>query len=139
AIEKFQTAFKKGLDSPEYNALDKQLRPFLNFYVEQWGYYDLFLVSPEGDAIFSVKRGEDLGSNYYRGIYRDTELAKVFDRAKTLMETEISDFTYYPATNEPAAFIAAPIFRDGQVRGIVVLQISNAEIYRVVNDYSGLG
>jgi signal transduction histidine kinase/HAMP domain-containing protein len=140
SFEPLEQAFREhGLDSPEYTAIEHELRPFLRDYLTRSGYADLFLIAPSGDAIFSVRRGEDLGSNFYTGPNKDTELARVFDRAKNLLETEISDFEYYAATNEPAAFIAAPVVQGGVVIGVVVLQMSNAEVYSVVNDYTGLG
>jgi hypothetical protein len=40
---------------------------------------------------------------------KDSTLAKVFSRANTLLEVDLSDFDYYQATNEPAAFVAAPV------------------------------
>ena len=139
AIKEFEHAFKKkGLDSQDYNAVDQRLRSFLTYYQESFRYDDLFLISPNGDVVFSVKRGEDFGSNYMTGIYRTTELAKTFDRANTLLVTEISDFDYYPPTNEPAAFIASPILDKKHVVGVVALQMNNEEIYRIVNDYTGL-
>ncbi|MBI3359478.1 MAG: HAMP domain-containing protein, partial [Nitrospirae bacterium] len=140
AMERFDTVFEKGgLDSLEYGEVDRQVRPFLTYYRELAGFADLFLISPKGDAVFSVNRGEDLGSNYKTGYYKDSELAKVFDRASTLLETEVSDFGYYPATNEPAAFIASPIIKEGAVIGVVALQLSNKEVYQLVLDYTGLG
>jgi signal transduction histidine kinase/CheY-like chemotaxis protein len=141
AMEDLNAAFtRRGLDSPAYAAADSGARPFLTHYKESAGYYDLFLVSRDGNAIFSVNRGEDLGSNYRTGPYRATGLAKAFDKANTLLETEVSDFEYYPATNEPAAFIAAPVLdAHGQVIGAVVLQMSNTEVYALAEDYTGLG
>ncbi len=139
-FEPLEQAFRDhGIDAPEYTAIEHELRPFLSDYLAQSGYADLLLIAPSGDAIFSVRKGEDLGSNFYTGPNKDTELAKVFDRAKNLLETEVSDFEYYAATNEPAAFIAAPVVKGGVVIGVVVLQMSNAEVYTVVNDYTGLG
>ena len=55
------------------------------------------------------------------------------------MSTEISDFDFYPATNEPAAFIGAPILKEGSVIGVVALQMNNEEVYHVVQDPSGGG
>jgi len=116
------------LDSLEYGEVDRQVRPFLTYYQESAGFSDLFLISPKGDAVFSINKGEDLGSNYKAGAYKDSELAKVFDHASTLLETEVSDFGYYPATNESAAFIASPIIKGGAVIGVVALQMSNKEV-----------
>ncbi len=140
AMERFEAAFdREGLDSRRYQAVEKEWGPFLIQYKGATGYQDLFLISPEGDAVFSVEKGEDLGSNYLTGPYKNSELAEVFDRARTLLETEVSDFGYYPATNEPAAFLAAPIFKEGHFVGVVALQMSNQEVYQAVQDYSGLG
>jgi signal transduction histidine kinase len=139
-IEALDQAFRDhGIGSREYTVFEDELRPFLSDYLEQSGYADVFLISHAGDAIFSVRQGEDLGSNFYTGPNKDTELARVFDRAKNLLETEVSNFEYYAATNEPAAFIAAPVVKGGVVLGVVVLQMSNAEVYKMVNDYTGLG
>ena len=139
-FEPLERAFlEHGIGTPEYTAVENELRPFLSDYLEQSGYADVFLLSPSGDAIFSVRQGEDLGSNFYTGPNKDTALARVFDRAKTLLVTEVSNFEYYAATNAPAAFIAAPVLQEGVVIGVVVLQMSNQEVYKVVNDYTDLG
>ncbi|MBD2387011.1 sensor histidine kinase [Cylindrospermum sp. FACHB-282] len=140
AIEQYETAYKAyGINSLIYQQVDDKYRPFLSNYLEIFGYSDIFLVSQSGDAIFSIKRGKEFGTNYYNGSYNNSEIAKVFDRAKTLMQVEISNFSYYAATNEPAAFIASPVFKKNLIIGVVVLQLNNHEFNQVVNDYTGLG
>ncbi|MEA5515795.1 ATP-binding protein [Nodularia sp. UHCC 0506] len=140
AVQKYQQVFEKnGLDSPEYQQLDQQYRIFINNYLEIFGYSDIILISQAGDAVFSVKGGQELGSNFYTGSYKNHELAKVFDRAKTLMQVEISNFGYHLDTKEPVAFIAAPIFRNNIIIGVLVLKLNNQEFNKVVNNYIGLG
>jgi signal transduction histidine kinase/DNA-binding response OmpR family regulator len=139
-VQNLSAAFKSGgATTSEYIALDRRIRPFLTSYVEQSRYPDLILISNEGDVLLSTKRTALTGRNYYQDAYKNLELAKAFDRAKTLIETEISDFEYDPDTRQYAAYIAAPVFRDGMIVGVVALQISNEEIYGVINDYTGLG
>ena len=128
-----------GLRSREYADAAGAVRPYFQNLVEVSGYTDLFLISADGHAVFSIKEGEDLGSSYLTGPYKDSELARVFDDARTLLSTEISDFDFYPATNEPAAFIGAPILKEGSVIGVVALQMNNEEVYHVVQDPSGGG
>ncbi len=140
AMEKLERAFdQSGIDSPAYTSVEHEVRPFLTYYKEAADYYDLFLISTSGNAIFSVNKGEDLGSNYRTGVYKHSILANVFDKASMLLETQVSDFDYYQATNEPAAFIAAPIIKDGQVIGVVALQVTNREVYALAQNYAGLG
>jgi serine phosphatase RsbU (regulator of sigma subunit) len=140
AIETYKNILKKsGVNSLEYKNFDNKLRPFLTNYLEIFGYSNIFLISQDGDVVFSVKRIKDISSNLYKKTYNNPELAKVFDRSKTLMQVEVSNFNYYTATNEPALFIATPVLKSDIVIGVVVLQIDNKELYKVVNDYTGLG
>jgi hypothetical protein len=87
------------------------MRPFLTSVKESRGYSDLFLISPEGECLFAVTKGEVWGSNIITGPYRDSSLAKVFERTKSMLDAEVSDFDYYQASNESSAFIAAPVMR----------------------------
>lgn len=140
AMQEFSWAFKEGgLDSPAYRRADDGLRGYLTYFQESFNYDDLYLISPQGRVVFSVRQGEDLSTDLKHGIYNNTELAKAFDRANTMLETGVSDFDYYPVTNEPAAFMAASILKDGMIIGVVALQLNNDEIYKIINDYTGLG
>lgn len=139
-VMELDQAFKRGgMKSAEFDDADKRVRPMLTSVKEARGYSDLLLISPEGDCLFSVQKGEDWGSNYVHGPYKDSELARVFDRAKSMQEIEVSDFDYYQASNEHNAFIAAPIMKGRTLVGIVELQLNNAEVYRLISDYTGLG
>ena len=66
-------------------------------------------------------------------------MAKVVDRATTLLATDVSDFDYYAAKNEPAEFIAAPVFDQDVVVGAIVIQIGEEEFYSLARVDSGLG
>ncbi|MFQ5451475.1 MAG: HAMP domain-containing protein, partial [Nitrospinaceae bacterium] len=140
ALVEFNHVFQKGgTASPEYISIDRQLRPFMTTYKETYGYEDLFLISRDGDVIFSVMHREELGTNLQRGPYRKMELAGVFLKAVTLLETEISKFDYYPPARKPAGFMAAPVFHQGRFAGVVALQMNMRELAKVVNDVTGLG
>ena len=45
-----------------------------------------------------------------------------------------------PGHSEPAAFIAGPVFNSqGRIIGFVALELCNPHVFRVFNDYNGLG
>jgi hypothetical protein len=67
------------------------------------------------------------------------ELSDTIDRARTLLQAEISAFEIYPELKEPAAFIAGPILDSGVVIAVIVFQLDNQELYGLINDYTGLG
>lgn len=140
AMADFEQTFRKGgIRSASYEEIDQRMRPFLTSVKESRGYSDLFLISPEGDCLFSVTKAEVWGSNVITGPYRESSLARVFERTKSMLDAEVSDFDYYQASNESSAFIAAPIMRGTTLVGVVELQLNNSEIYRLLADYTGLG
>ncbi|MFQ5444072.1 MAG: cache domain-containing protein, partial [Nitrospinales bacterium] len=128
----------KGFHPSPYAVEDKRVRPFLKSYLKEHSYEDLLLISMNGDVMFSISRNVDLGSNLKTGPYRDTELARVFNRAQTLLETEISRFDYFDPAKKPAGFIAGPIFDGRKFLGVIVIMINNRNLYKIVNDYKGL-
>ncbi len=139
ALEAYGGALAGGVSSPKYVEVDRANRPFLSSYTESAGYPDLYLLTPNGDLVFEVKAGAEVGTNFLTGPNRGSQLAKVFDRAKTLLETEISDFEYSSRTGSHVAYIAAPVYQGGKVIGVVAFRLSNAAIAAIVNNYTGLG
>ncbi|MCU0497656.1 MAG: ATP-binding protein [Anaerolineae bacterium] len=116
-----------------------RVRPFLNYFIQQSGYQDLFIISPDGRLLFSISGNYSIGTNFMTEENRASVIGRAFDRSKTLLETEISDFEIDPDTGLPKAFIAAPMFDQGVIVGVLMIQLSNQELYSVVNELIGLG
>lgn len=130
---------RKGIHSAEHDALDKTIRPYMAYHMEAHEYYDLFLISPSGDILFTVMHEDDFGTNLKTGPYRESELAKSFSGAISHLEATMSDFRFYGPSNEPAAFLVAPIYDNGILIGLLGAQMDTEVIYRLVQEYSGLG
>ena len=90
-------------------------------FVDSFGYSNAYLFDTDGTLLFQLKADLDMGSNLLNGPLKDSELAEVFDRVRTLLQIEVSDYQMYPGRSEPAAFIASPVFNspgaDHRVRG----------------------
>src|SRR6056297_1584280 len=68
AMKNLNGPFKSfGLNSNTYNEVEKEYDGFFEKYVEDYGYYDLFLINPEGDIIYTVAEEADLGTNLING------------------------------------------------------------------------
>jgi|GEM_PF-3266037 len=140
ASEKFTEVFEKhGLKSSEYKVIDKEFRRFLTYYKEGRGYSDILFISKAGDVVFTLMHEPDFGTNLITGPYKDSELANVFSNAYTLMETEVSDFKYYPPAAEPASFIASPVRKEGEFIGVIAFQIDTRAMNKLAQDFTGLG
>jgi methyl-accepting chemotaxis protein WspA len=131
---------KSSVDSPAYLELDRALRPVLANFVDSFGYANAYLFDTDGTVLFRLTADLDLGSNLVNGPLKDSELAEVFDRVRTLLQIEVSDYQMYPNRIDPAAFIAGPMFNTaGRIIGFVALELGNQQVFRVFQDYSGLG
>ena len=131
---------KESLDSPAYLEVARTIRPTMVNFVDSFGYSNGYLFDTDGTLLFQLSADLDIGSNLLNGSLKKSELAEVFDRVRTLLQTEMSDYQMYKGRSEPAAFIASPLFNEqGLIIGFVVLELGNQHVFRVFNDYSGLG
>ncbi len=123
--------------APKIEGEDKD---FYAKYIEKYGYYDLFLIHPEGKVFYTVTREADYGTNMVDGKYADSGLGKLVRRVLQTEEFGIADFEpYAPSNGEPASFIAQPVLHDGTVELIVALQLSLEAINSVMQQRDGMG
>ena len=141
AMSEFALAFSRnGIESEVYRRLESTYREHFRRFVTMSGYYDLFLISPQGTVVYSQAREADLATNLFTGPYRNTGLAKVTRNALRTLESDISEFERYaPSGNAVAAFVAVPIVIEGKVAGVLALQIDNARVLETLLDRTGMG
>lgn len=141
AIIGFSKIFEEnGVDSDEYRRLDASYRENFKRFVEDAKYYDLFLISTKGTIIYSQTHESDFATNLITGPYRDTGLGKVTRYALNNQVSSISDFEYYePSRGAIAAFVATPIILDGEIKGVLALQIYSQRVFTVLSNNVGLG
>ncbi|WP_082020542.1 methyl-accepting chemotaxis protein [Leisingera sp. ANG-M1] len=115
--------------------------PAFQKIMERMGFYDVFLINPDGDVIFSVTKEADYATNMVSGPFRETGLAKAFRLAAAGEAGRVyfSDIeTYGPSADAPAAFAATRIIDEkGQYAGVFALQIAIDEIARITTNFEG--
>jgi methyl-accepting chemotaxis protein WspA len=135
-----QVRQKESFDSQAYLELAHSVRPFMANFVDSFGYSNAYLFDTDGTLLFQLKSDLDIGSNLLTGRLKNSELAEVFDRVRTLLQIEVSDYQLYSGRSEPAAFIASPVFNpQGLIIAFVALELGNQHVFRLFKDYSGLG
>lgn len=123
-----------------YAAEDKSLHQYFSRYVEEAGwFYDLFLITPQGEIVYTQKHEADFATNLITGAYRDSQLALAFLTTRMTLEPRISGYEQYAPSRMPALFITVPLILDGKFRGVLAVQLSNALLYQVAVDATGLG
>jgi signal transduction histidine kinase/DNA-binding response OmpR family regulator len=139
ACESLDAASKSGIDTPAYWQTDGLYRPVLASVAEAYGYPELMLAAKDGRVLFSLQQRLKSGATLNAVELRNSEIFSVFDRARTLLQPEVSDFQMYPGMSAPAAFIAGPVLRDGSLIGVAIFQLDNRDVFRLFSDYTGLG
>ena len=123
-----------------YAAEDAEARSNFERYVDETGvFYDIFLISPDGEIVYTQKHEADFATNLITGPYRATRLAQAFLDTRMTLESVISGNEYYEPSRAPALFITAPVMVDGRFKGVLAVQLSNDLLYDVASDASGLG
>ncbi|WP_421056757.1 methyl-accepting chemotaxis protein [Leisingera sp. D0M16] len=115
--------------------------PSFKKVMERMGFYDIFLISPAGDVVFSVTKESDYATNMVSGPYRETGLAKAFRLAEAGEAGRVyfSDIeTYEPSADAPAGFAATRIIDEaGRFAGVFALQVAIDEIARITTNFGG--
>jgi len=128
-----------GMSGAARSRADATFRPILARFADSFAIRNLMLATAGGEVVFATIPGPALGSNLVGGAMADSLLGHVFDRARTLLESDISDFAPSAPYGEPTAFAASPILKDGSLIGVVILEIEPSAIFAILSDYTGMG
>jgi methyl-accepting chemotaxis protein len=114
---------------------------FYQHYIEKYGYYDLFLINPNGHIFYTVTKEADFNTNILNGKYASSNLGKLINGVAQTNQYGFVDFApYEPSNGDPAAFIAQPLLKvDGTVALYVALQIPLEGIQAIMGIREGMG
>ena len=113
---------------------------YFSEYIQEYGYYDLFLVNPQGHVFYTVAQESDYQTNMFNGKYADSNLGKLLQKVEQTHQYAMADFApYAPSNNEPSAFIAQPLIHDGKTELVVALQVSLDAITAIMQQRAGMG
>jgi len=112
---------------------------YLAYAAKAFTYEQLLLIDLSGRVLFSLDGDIRAGSTLATGPLADSELAVGFDRAKTLLQSDLGGFQRYGASSLPLAFVTCPVFDEGRLAGVLALGLGPQRIWQVLSDFSGLG
>ncbi|MBT4934246.1 MAG: methyl-accepting chemotaxis protein [Rhodospirillaceae bacterium] len=121
---------------------DSEGKEFYKKYVDAYGYYDLFLIMPDGYIFYSAFREPDYQTNILSGKYKDSGLGDLMREVLKTNKYGVADFApYAPSNGAPAGFVAMPIIHpaDNELEMVVALQLSLDAINSVMQQREGMG
>lgn len=115
-----------------YDENHDQVNRKLASLVDIKGYYDVFIISAQGDVVYSVFKENDFATNLLEGEAALEGLAGVFQQARAKAPGEISfaNFApYTPSAGAPAAFMATRIdLGRGKADPVLAFQLSTGRL-----------
>ena len=130
-------------DNSAWTSVHENVHPEFRAVQRFFGYYDLFLIDPRGNVVYSVFKGRDFATNLVSGSGKTTGLANVFRAALDLPEGAYAFETYRPYepdNNRRAAFVAQPVFNAAGTRlGVLAYELNPDHITSITNNPAGLG
>lgn len=127
------------LEKDSVHAPSKELFSYLLSLSEQQNYTNILILSNDDKILFNLKNQSDIGKYLKNSVVNNEAIARTYDQAKTLLETQISKIITLHDMKTPQLYIASPIINNNILAGVIVIQTSNSAITYVVNRYNGLG
>ncbi len=132
-------------DGSRYSALHDRFHPVFREFLEEFGYYDVFLVEPEtGHVVYSVFKEVDYATSLLDGPWAESGIGRAFRAALASEDPSTIAFedysAYGPSYGDPAAFAASPIHdADGRRIGVAIFQMPVDRIDAIMQERAGLG
>ena len=132
----------KADDGSRYSDLHRVYHAWLSGLVSARDYYNLFLVDPDGNIVYTVFKEDDLGTNLLTGTLRDAPIADTYRQAVNSPPGRVvgTGFARYaPSKNIPAAFVGTPLHHEGRFAGALLLQLRLDPFNRIMHGAHSLG
>jgi len=140
-IKGLQWAIIGEIDVAEaFSPVDEGGNEFYAKYKEMYGYYDLFLINPDGYVFYTVEKESDYQTNLVSGTYSSSNLGRLVQQVLKSKQFGIADFEpYAPSNDEPSAFVAQPVVHNNEVEMVVALQLPLEAINSIMQEREGMG
>jgi len=133
--EKNKMIYNGQYDS-SYMRAHKSHHNTFNTFLKSFDLYDVFMVDLKGNLIYSVFKEKDYSTNLKNGVYKNSGIAKVYEKALRMEKNELAfnDFApYEPSYNSAASFIATPLYINNEKKGVLIFQMPVGKINTIMS------
>lgn len=131
-------------DGSDYSIAHAQYHPYLRAFLQERGYYDIFLFDTNGNLVYTVFKELDFATNLISGEWSKSDLGKAFRAARDNPKSGSKSFfdfkPYAPSQGAPASFISTPLLDAiGSLQGVLVFQMPIGKLNSLMQQKAGLG
>ncbi len=109
----------------QYDSVHQKYHPKYRQFLQQFGFYDIFIVDNSGNVVYSVFKELDYATSLTVGAFANSGLAEAFESARNAEKGQVfmTDFApYTPSYESAAAFFSSPIISEGTRLGVLIFQ-----------------
>jgi methyl-accepting chemotaxis protein len=134
----------KATDNSRYTKMHGVFHPVVRNYLRKFGYYDVFLAELDtGNVVYTVFKELDFTTSLRTGRYAETNIGRAFRMAAEATSKDDVFFVdyenYLPSYEDPAGFVAAPIFDGEKKIGVAIFQVPIDKVQAIMAERTGLG
>jgi len=123
-------------DGSAWSAANARFDFYMRSMVTRFNYRDVLLLDLQGNVIYSVMKGPDLGTNILTGPYRESNLREAYQKALASNDVDfvwITDFQpYQPHLDAPTAWVVSPVGLNGKISGVMALPVPITKINKIM-------
>jgi methyl-accepting chemotaxis protein len=122
-------------NTPVYDSIWKTNSEYYHLYTDKLGYYDVFLICVKhGHVMYTEAKESDLGENLKVGTLKSSGLAECWSNVVKTKKTSFVDYKHYDPSNEAAAFIGTPVYKNEELVMVAVLQVAAKDINKIMRE-----
>lgn len=123
-------------DGSAWSAANASFNNFFELIVTRFQYQDALLLDTQGNVVYTVRKGPELGTNILTGPYRQSNLRDAYLKAmgsNTIDFVWVTDFQFYqPQRDMPTAWLVAPVGTAGKPEGVIALPLPITKINNIM-------
>ena len=127
--------------SPQWTDIARSFGDETKQFKISMNHHDIFLITPQGEIIYTVTLKKDLGTNLFTGRQNQSNFSEACREALETREATLSDYEHYgPSGNIVAGFIVSPMITpQGELLGVMAAQYATPPINEIMQAKTGLG
>ncbi|MBV8787691.1 MAG: adenylate/guanylate cyclase domain-containing protein [Mycobacterium sp.] len=135
-------------DGSPWSGANARFDFYMRGIATRFDFRDALLLDMQGNVVYSVMKGPDLGTNILTGPYRESKLRDAYQKAVASNDIDfdwITDFQpYQPQLDTPTAWVVSPVGMNGKINGVMALPVPIAKINKIMTadrhwDAAGMG
>lgn len=123
-------------DGSAWSAANARFDFYVRDIATRFDYRDALLLDTQGNVVYSVMKGPDLGTNILTGPYRESKLREAYQKALASNDVDfvwITDFQpYQPQLDAPTAWVVSRVGMNGRIEGVMALPVPAAKINKIM-------